>query len=86
MVDAAGSAILRAEDVGVAVPVGRGWLEVVRGVDLELHAGETHVLVGESGIAGPEDVARLKAAGVGCFLVGESLMRRTDVTAAGDHA
>lgn len=41
--------ILRAEDVGVAVPVGRGWLEVVRGVDLELHSGETHVLVGESG-------------------------------------
>lgn len=43
------SPILRAEDVGVAVPAGRGWLEVVRGVDLELHSGETHVLVGESG-------------------------------------
>ena len=49
MGEVARSAILRAEDVGVAVPVGRGWLEVVRGVHLELHSGETHVLVGESG-------------------------------------
>lgn len=49
MPEAARSPILRAEDVGVAVPARRGWLEVVRGVDLELHAGETHVLVGESG-------------------------------------
>ncbi len=39
-------------------------------------------LVGESGIQGPEHVARLKAAGVTSFLVGESLMRQPDVEAA----
>jgi len=36
------------------------------------------VLVTESGIATPADVARLRAAGVGAFLVGESFMRAPD--------
>jgi indole-3-glycerol phosphate synthase len=40
------------------------------------------VLVGESGIATPADVARLAKAGVHALLVGESLMRQADVTAA----
>jgi indole-3-glycerol phosphate synthase len=36
------------------------------------------LLVTESGIATPADVARLRAAGVGAFLVGESFMRAPD--------
>lgn len=38
--------------------------------------------IAESGISTPADVARLKAAGANGLLVGESLMRQADVTAA----
>jgi len=40
------------------------------------------IIVGESGIFTPDDIARLKRAGVGAYLVGESLMRQADVAAA----
>jgi indole-3-glycerol phosphate synthase len=40
------------------------------------------VRVAESGIAGPEDLARLRAAGFDAFLIGESLMRQLDPGAA----
>jgi indole-3-glycerol phosphate synthase len=38
--------------------------------------------VAESGLGSPDDLARMSAAGANCFLIGESLMRQDDVTAA----
>jgi indole-3-glycerol phosphate synthase len=40
------------------------------------------VLVSESGIGAPEEVARLAAAGVDAILVGEGLLRHADIGAA----
>jgi indole-3-glycerol phosphate synthase len=39
-------------------------------------------LISESGITTHDDVQRLAAGGVNCFLVGESLMRQADVAQA----
>ncbi|MBI2587109.1 MAG: indole-3-glycerol-phosphate synthase, partial [Rhodospirillales bacterium] len=43
---------------------------------------DDRIVVSESGLHAPDDLARLSAAGVHCFLVGESLMREDDVEAA----
>jgi len=40
------------------------------------------MLVCESGLKTPDDLARMRRAGASCFLIGESLMSRPDVAAA----
>ena len=43
---------------------------------------EDLILVSESGIHLNTDLKRISACGINCFLVGESLMRQTDVEKA----
>jgi indole-3-glycerol phosphate synthase len=45
-------------------------------------APKGRLLVAESGLFTPGDLARMKRAGAGSFLIGESLMRQDDVAAA----
>ncbi len=58
--------------------------EVSLDTSLALRARMTdgRVLVSESGIATPADVARLRAAGIHAFLIGETFMRAADPGAA----
>ncbi|WDR03271.1 indole-3-glycerol phosphate synthase TrpC [Devosia algicola] len=52
-------------------------------IDLAVGVPSDVMLVSESGIGGHEDIVNLdQAAGIGTFLIGESLMRQADVTAA----
>jgi len=50
--------------------------------ELASHVPPDRFLVAESGIRSTDDLRRLSAAGAQCYLVGESLMRQDDVTAA----
>jgi indole-3-glycerol phosphate synthase len=49
---------------------------------LAASAPEGRLLVSESGLASPADLAEMAWAGVRCFLIGETLMRAADVAAA----
>ncbi|WP_448187408.1 indole-3-glycerol phosphate synthase TrpC [Azospirillum sp. sgz301742] len=50
--------------------------------ELASHVPPGRMLVAESGLYSPADLTRMAAVGARCFLVGESLMRQDDVTAA----
>jgi indole-3-glycerol phosphate synthase len=50
--------------------------------ELAPHVPRDRIVIAESGISSHADLQRLAKAGVGAFLVGESLMRQADVAAA----
>ena len=53
--------------------------------DLARRAAEDRLLVSESGLNTPEDLAEMARYGARCFLIGESLMRQDDVATATRH-
>ncbi|QBF32194.1 indole-3-glycerol phosphate synthase TrpC [Thalassococcus sp. S3] len=55
-------------------------LDVTRG--LVKHVPEDRIIISESGLSTPEDLSDMAMYGARCFLIGESLMRQEDVTAA----
>ena len=57
-------------------------LDVDLKTSFELADTPGRTLVAESGLSGPDDLARLAEVGITTFLVGESLMRQADVTRA----
>jgi indole-3-glycerol phosphate synthase len=61
------------------------YVRIERSLELVDRIPNTVVRVAESGIATPEDIGRLRAAGFHAFLIGESLMRQPDPGAALKH-
>ena len=51
-------------------------------IELASHVPDDRLIVGESGLASADDLAYLSKVGVNAFLIGESLMRQSDVTKA----
>ena len=51
-------------------------------IELAKHFPADRLLVAESGIYSPADIAKLRQAGAQAFLIGESLMRQDDIAAA----
>lgn len=77
------AALLRSELLGINNRNLRTFetsLDVTR--DLARRAPLERLLVSESGLSTPEDLADLARFGTRCFLIGESLMRAPDVTIA----
>ncbi|MEP3047857.1 MAG: indole-3-glycerol phosphate synthase TrpC [Roseibium sp.] len=50
--------------------------------DLAPQIPSDKIVVGESGLFTPDDLARMNRSGISTFLIGESLMRQSDVTSA----
>ena len=83
-----------ADELRIAVDVGAGVIGVNSrnltslGVEPDLHdrlvpqIPKSAVAVAESGLRGPDDLARLQQAGYDAFLVGESLIAQPDPGAA----
>jgi indole-3-glycerol phosphate synthase len=57
-------------------------IDLQTAIDLAPQVPPERFLIAESGIRDAEDVRRLVEAGLQCYLVGESLMRQTDVAQA----
>lgn len=57
-------------------------VDIATTIELAPRVPADRLLVAESGLYGHEDVRRMREAGARAFLVGESLMRQPDVTAA----
>ena len=51
-------------------------------IELSKSIGPNKLLISESGLFSPDDLARMSDVGANCFLIGESLMSQEDVEAA----